>query len=41
MMQIGVPLSLGSNSRFNFGLLVSDIMKSRKISYGFKLCINS
>lgn len=40
-LQVGVPLNLGKNSRLDFGLLLSDIMKSRKISYGFKVAINS
>ena len=39
-MQIGVPFSVGKSSKLDFGLLLSDVFKSRKISYGFKIDVN-
>lgn len=39
--QMSFPLSLGNNSKLDFGIQVADILKGRKISYGFKIDISA
>jgi len=39
-LQMQFPLNFGQQSNFNFGIQVADILKSRKISYGFKINAN-
>lgn len=37
--QMSFPLSIGHGSKLDFGIQVADILKGRKISYGFKIDI--
>jgi hypothetical protein len=39
-VQVGLPVGVGRGS-VEFGLLVTDILNSRRISYGLKLNINT
>jgi tetrahydromethanopterin S-methyltransferase subunit F len=39
--QLGLPLSLGRDSRLDFGLQVADILAARRISYGFSAHIHA
>lgn len=40
IFQIQFPLSVNKASNFDFGIELSDILKSRKISYGVKINLN-
>jgi hypothetical protein len=39
--QMSFPLTVGRSSTLDFGVQIADIFKSRKISYGFRVNINS
>jgi hypothetical protein len=39
-MQLQFPLQVGKDSNVNFGFLLADLFKSRRISYGFKVNLN-
>lgn len=40
IFQMRFPLGIGLQSNFDFGIELADILKSRKISYGFRVNIN-
>jgi hypothetical protein len=37
---IELPFSVGTNSKFSFGIQIGDILKTKKISYGFNFNLN-
>lgn len=39
-LQFQFPLTFGQSSSFSFGVLLADLLKSRKISYGFRVHLN-
>jgi hypothetical protein len=39
--QASFPLGVGSDSKVDFGVQVGDILKSRKISYGFRVDVTA
>jgi hypothetical protein len=41
LVQMRYPLKGGKGSNFEFGLEIADLLKSRKISYGFRVNIST